>query len=120
VVPAPPQPIIPLPRLDPTLDPGPEAVGRAEPAPTRLGAPLRRRLAHVRQRHVPDPSRSFSAEAIPRSAASRRGATEPLAMVRQGVAQVRLVLAPSLFEDRVAGDDPAFDLVEPQLAAELG
>jgi len=37
----------------------------------------------------------------------------------QAVLQVRLVLAAALVQDLGAGDDPALDLVPPQLAAEL-
>ena len=35
----------------------------------------------------------------------------------QAVLQARLILATALVEDPVAADDPALDLIEPQLAA---
>ena len=41
-------------------------------------------------------------------------------MALQRVAQVRLVLAPATFEDRVPGDDPALDLVDPELNVRYG
>src|SRR4051812_39868375 len=37
----------------------------------------------------------------------------------QVVLQVGLVLAAALLQDRIPGDDPALDLAEPDLAAEL-
>jgi hypothetical protein len=40
-------------------------------------------------------------------------------MVGQAHGQVGLVLAASLLQDRVPGDDTPLDLVEPELAAEL-
>jgi hypothetical protein len=40
-------------------------------------------------------------------------------MVRQHLAQVRLVLAAGLLQRRIPGDEPALDLVQADLAAEL-
>src|SRR5512144_546556 len=48
-----------------------------------------------------------------------RGAAEVTLVRLQAVLQVRLILAATLIENLVTGDDPALDLVESQFAAEL-
>lgn len=44
---------------------------------------------------------------------------EPIPVVGQRVARIRLVPAAGLLQHRISGDDPALDLVQADLAAEL-
>src|SRR5262249_49921540 len=124
------QPIIAPQRVDSSLDPRPEPITPPESLPPLLRRPRRRRLAHVRQRHRLDPRlprhppslapRRAGPRRRPRAARRRAGPRpDPPLMVGQCVAQIRLVLAAGLLDDRGAGDDPALDFVQPDLAAEL-
>src|SRR3954447_25869172 len=64
-------------------------------------------------------SRSFSGENTPRSPVTRpRRPAETLLVRRQAWQQIRGVLARPV-EQAPAADDPALDLLQPQLAAEL-
>src|SRR4051794_4940269 len=119
-----PQPAIPLQDVDPPLDPGAEPIRLTEPTPPLLGPPPRRRLADVRQGHAPD-ARALRQPLVlrrrqpPVGRQQPRRPAEPGLVVLQAVLQGRPVLAAAPIQDRVAADDAALDLVEPDLTAGL-
>src|SRR4051812_29861914 len=117
------QPVAALQHADPTFDPGPEAEATPEPALLVEAGPLRRDLAARRDDHPPAAGRLGQPLVLRREYPSVAGhqprrPAETLLVRRQAWQQIRGVLARPV-EQAPAADDPALDLLQPQLAAEL-
>src|SRR4051812_49867154 len=117
------EPVAALEHADPTLDPGAEAEAAAEPALPLEAGPLRRELADRRDGHPRDAARLGQPLVLRREHATirrhqPRRPAEALPVRRQARREARGFLIRPV-EQTPAADDPALDLLQPQLAPQL-
>src|SRR4051794_126280 len=117
------EPVAALKDADPTLDAGAEAEAAAEPALPLEAGPLRRDLADRRDDHPRDTGRLGQPLVLRREHAAVRchqpGRPAEALPGRRQAGREAGAFVPRLAEQTPAADDPALDLLEPQLAPEL-